>query len=74
ILLLLWPYHQLIDKGFLNREIELLYKLEGKLLRGVNPSRREREFVKALRLGGLHDEWLKAIRWQAKKVLEKTEP
>ncbi|EWY81219.1 hypothetical protein FOYG_15495 [Fusarium oxysporum NRRL 32931] len=28
----------------------------------------------ALRLGGLHDEWLKAIRWQAKKVLEKTEP
>ncbi|QKD47989.1 uncharacterized protein FOBCDRAFT_212876 [Fusarium oxysporum Fo47] len=73
ILLLLWPHHQLIDKGFLNREIELLCKLEGKLLRGVNPSRREREFVKALR-GGLHDEWLKAIRWQAKKVLEKTEP
>ncbi|WJG37063.1 uncharacterized protein FOBCDRAFT_233072 [Fusarium oxysporum Fo47] len=67
------PRYQLIDKDFLNREIELLYKLEGKLLRGVNPSRREREFIKALR-GGLHDKWLKAIRWQAKKVLEKTEP
>ncbi|EXK78169.1 hypothetical protein FOQG_17145 [Fusarium oxysporum f. sp. raphani 54005] len=40
---------------FLNREIELLCKLEGKLLRGVNLSRREREFIKALR-GGLHDE------------------
>jgi hypothetical protein len=43
------------------------------LLRGVNPSRREREFVKALR-GGLYDEWLGAIRGQAKRVLEKTEP
>ncbi|QKD46419.2 uncharacterized protein FOBCDRAFT_209865 [Fusarium oxysporum Fo47] len=55
ILLLLWPCYQLINKGFLNREIELLCKLEGKLLREVNLSRREREFIKALRLGGLHD-------------------
>ncbi|SCO84398.1 uncharacterized protein FRV6_08525 [Fusarium oxysporum] len=53
--------------------IEELGKLEGKLLRGVNLIRREREFVKALR-GGLDDKWLEAIRWQAKKVLEKTEP
>ncbi|ENH65698.1 hypothetical protein FOC1_h10017649, partial [Fusarium oxysporum f. sp. cubense race 1] len=51
-----------------------LSKLEGKLLRGVNLIRREREFIKALRLGGLHNKWLEAIRWQAKKVLEKTEP
>ncbi|EXL65324.1 hypothetical protein FOPG_18442 [Fusarium oxysporum f. sp. conglutinans race 2 54008] len=58
---------------FLNLEIEELGKLEGKLLRGVNLIRREREFVKALR-GGLHNKWLEAIWWQAKKVLEKTEP
>ncbi|EXL93756.1 hypothetical protein NOF04DRAFT_13461 [Fusarium oxysporum II5] len=25
-------------------------------------------------LGGLHNKWLEAIWWQAKKVLEKTEP
>ncbi|EXL41485.1 hypothetical protein FOCG_16289 [Fusarium oxysporum f. sp. radicis-lycopersici 26381] len=73
ILLLTWRHHKLINRGFLNLEIEELGKLEGKLLRGVNPIRRKREFVKALR-GGLHDEWLEAIRWQAKKVLEKTEP
>ncbi|KNB07730.1 hypothetical protein FOXG_08812 [Fusarium oxysporum f. sp. lycopersici 4287] len=48
-------------------------KLSTALLQGVNPSRREREFVKALR-GGLYDEWLEAIRGQAKRVLEKTEP
>ncbi|TVY65824.1 hypothetical protein Focb16_v009914 [Fusarium oxysporum f. sp. cubense] len=64
---------RLINRGFLNLEIEELSKLEGKLLRGTNPSRREREFVKALRLGGLHDEWLEAIREQAKRVLELTE-
>ncbi|KAL9566945.1 hypothetical protein ACKAV7_008714 [Fusarium commune] len=74
ILLLTWPHHKLIDRGFLDLEIEELSKLEGKLLAGVNPSRRERKFVKALRLGGLYDEWLEAIQWQAKKVLEKTEP
>ncbi|TXC08194.1 hypothetical protein FocTR4_00004219, partial [Fusarium oxysporum f. sp. cubense] len=52
---------------------KLLYKLEGKLLRGVNLSQREREFVKAL-CGGLYNEWLEAIWWQAKKVLEKIKP
>ncbi|TVY75247.1 hypothetical protein Focb16_v005374 [Fusarium oxysporum f. sp. cubense] len=72
ILLLTWPHYKLINRGFLNLEIEELSKLEGKLLRGTNPSRREREFVKALR-GGLHDEWLEAIREQAKRVLELTE-
>ncbi|KAK8140672.1 hypothetical protein G3M48_002788 [Beauveria asiatica] len=61
-------------KGFLDLKIEKLSKLEGKLLAGVNPSQRERKFVKALRLGGLYDEWLEASRWQAKEVLEKTEP
>jgi hypothetical protein len=73
ILLLTWPYHKLINRAFLNLEIEELSKLKGKLLRGTNPSRREREFVKALRLGGLHNEWLEAIREQAKRVLELTE-
>ncbi|KAH7201208.1 hypothetical protein DER44DRAFT_783636 [Fusarium oxysporum] len=72
ILLLTWPHHKLINRGFLNLKIEELSKLEGKLLRGTNLSRREREFVKALRLGGLHDEWLEAIREQAKRVLELT--
>ena len=54
ILLLTWPHHKLIDRGFLNLEIEELNRLKGKLVRGVNPSRRERKFVKALR-GGLYN-------------------
>jgi len=54
ILLLTWPYHKLIDRGFLDLEIEELNRLKGKLVRGVNPSRRERKFVKALR-GGLYN-------------------
>ncbi|SCO76924.1 uncharacterized protein FRV6_01136 [Fusarium oxysporum] len=73
ILLLIWPHYKLIDRGFLDLEIEELNRLKGKLVRGVNPSRRERKFVKALR-GGLYDDWLEAIRGQAKRVLEKTEP
>ncbi|KAF5251526.1 hypothetical protein FOXYS1_14754 [Fusarium oxysporum] len=62
-----------ITEAFLNSEIGELNELKGKLLRGANPSRRERQFVKVIR-GGLYDEWLEAIRWQAKKVLENTEP
>ncbi|EXA32421.1 hypothetical protein FOVG_16342 [Fusarium oxysporum f. sp. pisi HDV247] len=73
ILLLVWPHHKLINRGFLSLKIEELNRLKGKLVRGVNPSRRERKFVKALR-GSLYDEWLEAIRGQAKRVLEKTEP
>ncbi|KAI3575095.1 hypothetical protein IWW34DRAFT_793301 [Fusarium oxysporum f. sp. albedinis] len=42
ILLLTWRHHKLIDRGFLSLEIEGLGKLEGKLLRGVNPGRRGR--------------------------------
>ncbi|EXL67520.1 hypothetical protein FOPG_16365, partial [Fusarium oxysporum f. sp. conglutinans race 2 54008] len=59
---------------FLDLKIEELDRLKGKLVREVNLSRRERKFVKALRLGGLYDEWLEVIRGQAKRVLEKTEP
>ncbi|SCO82575.1 uncharacterized protein FRV6_06788 [Fusarium oxysporum] len=66
--------HPPIKAAFLNSELEELNRLKGKLVRGANPSRRERKFVKALRLGGLNDEWLEAIRGQAKRVLEKTEP
>jgi hypothetical protein len=37
----------------------------------MNLSQREREFIKAL-CGALHNKWLKAIREQAKRVLELT--
>ncbi|SCO78522.1 uncharacterized protein FRV6_02735 [Fusarium oxysporum] len=77
ILLLIHPLYDTyppIKEAFLNSEIEKLNRLKGKLVRGANPSRRERKFIKALRLGGLYDEWLEAIRGQAKRVLEKTEP
>ncbi|SCO91260.1 uncharacterized protein FRV6_15388 [Fusarium oxysporum] len=76
ILLLVHPLYDTyppIKEAFLNSEIEKLNRLKGKLVRGANLSRRERKFVKALR-GGLYDEWLEAIRGQAKRVLEKTEP
>ncbi|KAJ9418020.1 hypothetical protein QL093DRAFT_2376356 [Fusarium oxysporum] len=77
ILLLIYPLynsHPLIKAAFLNSELEELNRLKGKLVRGANLSRRERKFMKALRLGGLYDKWLEAIRGQAKRVLEKTEP
>ncbi|ENH66416.1 hypothetical protein FOC1_g10000031, partial [Fusarium oxysporum f. sp. cubense race 1] len=51
-----------------------LNRLKEKLIRGANPSRRERKFIKALRLGSLYDKWLEAIRGQAKRVLKKTQP
>ncbi|EXM16912.1 hypothetical protein FOTG_14809 [Fusarium oxysporum f. sp. vasinfectum 25433] len=54
ILLLIWPHHKLINRGFLDLEIEELNRLKEKLVREVNPSRRERKFVKALR-GGLYN-------------------
>jgi hypothetical protein len=77
ILLLIYPLYNTyppIKEAFLNSEIEKLNRLKGKLVRGANLSRRERKFIKALCLGGLYDEWLEAIRGQAKRVLEKTEP
>ncbi|TXB97121.1 hypothetical protein FocTR4_00011589 [Fusarium oxysporum f. sp. cubense] len=46
-----------------------LSELKGKLLRGMNLSQREREFIKAL-CGSLYNKWLKAIREQAKRVLK----
>ncbi|WP_205558825.1 hypothetical protein, partial [Pectobacterium brasiliense] len=67
IVLLVHPLYNTyppIKEAFLNSEIEKLNRLKGKLVRGANPSRRERKFVKALRLGGLYDEWLEAIRGQ----------
>ncbi|EXM17052.1 hypothetical protein FOTG_14686 [Fusarium oxysporum f. sp. vasinfectum 25433] len=77
ILLLIHPLYNTylpIKEAFLNSKIEKLNRLKEKLMRGANPSRRERKFIKALRLGSLYDKWLEAIRGQAKRVLKKTEP
>ncbi|KAG5786557.1 hypothetical protein H9Q69_014360 [Fusarium xylarioides] len=73
VLKVTWPHYRLIKRGFLNGEIRQLNELEGKLLRGTDLTINESDFIMAIR-GGLYDEWLEAIRGQAKRVLEKTEP
>ncbi|KAH7207891.1 uncharacterized protein BKA55DRAFT_681677 [Fusarium redolens] len=63
ILLLIWSIYKnpLINKDFLKCKKQKLKDLERKLCRGVQPSRRERGFFRALN-GGLYNEWLKDIR------------
>ncbi|KAG5787500.1 hypothetical protein H9Q69_013421 [Fusarium xylarioides] len=67
ILKVTWPYYKLVDRGFLNAEIKALNALREKLLRGTDPEVKEREFIMAIR-GGLYNEWLEAIGWQAERA------
>ncbi|KAF5593716.1 hypothetical protein FPANT_5082 [Fusarium pseudoanthophilum] len=50
ILMITWHHHELVDRGFLNAEIEALNKLEEKLFKGADLEVDEREFVMAIRL------------------------
>ncbi|KAG5747615.1 hypothetical protein H9Q72_014494 [Fusarium xylarioides] len=67
ILKVTWPYYKLVNRGFLNAKIKALNTLREKLLRGIDPEVKEREFIMAI-CGGLYDEWLEAIRWQAERA------
>ncbi|KAG5786476.1 hypothetical protein H9Q69_014401, partial [Fusarium xylarioides] len=71
ILKVTWPHHKLVDRGFLNAKIKALNALGEKLLRGTDPEVEEREFIMAIR-GGLYDEWLEAIGWQAERAMRIT--
>jgi hypothetical protein len=59
ILLLIWSIYEnpLINKDFLEREKQKLKDLERKLCRGVQPSRRERGFLRALNLLEMISKW-----------------
>ncbi|KAH7190879.1 hypothetical protein DER44DRAFT_796126 [Fusarium oxysporum] len=70
VLRLVRPYlhNPRISEAFLDAEIQSLRTLRW-ALNGEHPRKRQNEFLEALHLGGLHDEWLHDIRKQAMEVL-----
>ncbi|KAG5742574.1 hypothetical protein H9Q72_014560, partial [Fusarium xylarioides] len=49
ILMVTWPHHKLVNRGFLNAEIKARNAHREKLLRGTDLEVKEREFIMAIR-------------------------